>query len=237
MKKMVLLLLLIATLLYAKNTDLVNLSTKSIQAKLNIVNGSAAECVMDYFYTNSKWIKIKGEVGRNGIDGLYIKKQNGIVKDVLVAESKWNTSRLGRSGKNKLTKQMSQKWVLRTLERLKKFGTIDDFEVIKRFIQNNQYRARLFKLIPVGSDSIQIKLYKIKNKGFNAYDIFPERDLEAIVLKKPKNSFQKDIVKAYNHCRNEGLDKYLSGLMDRQKAILLDDNYLKANDVIKVMKN
>ena len=223
--------------LQSKNIPLSKLSSRTIQAKLNIVNGYAAECVMDYFYTNSKWTKIEGEVGRNGIDGLYIKKQNGIVRDVLVAESKWNTSQLGRSGKNKLTKQMSQKWVLKTVERLQKFGTIDDFETIKRFIQNNQYRARLFKLLPVGSDSIQIKLYKIKNKGFNTYDIFPERDLEAIVLAKPKNSFQKDIVKAYNHCRNEGLDKYLSGLTDRQKAILLDDNYLKANDVIKVMKH
>jgi len=158
MKKLILLLLITVSL---QSSAINKLSKKSIQAKLNIVNGYAAECVMDYFYTNSKWIKIEGEVGRNGIDGLYIKKQNGIVKDVLVVESKWNTSRLGRSGKNKLTKQMSQKWVLRTLKRLKNFGTVNNYEVIEKFVMNNQYRARLFKLLPVGSDSIQIKLYKI----------------------------------------------------------------------------
>jgi len=218
-----------------QSSSINNFSKKIIQAKLNIVNGYATECVMDYFYTSSGWHKIEGEVGRNGLDGLYIKKEKGIVRDVLVAESKWNTSRLGRSGKNKLTKQMSQKWVLRSLNRLKKFGTIEDYEVIKRFVEHNQYRARLFKLLPVGNDRIQIKLYKIKNKGFNTYDVFPEKDLKSIVLSTPKNSFEKNIIEAYNYCRRTGLDKYLSDLTDRQISILLEDNYIKANDIKKVI--
>lgn len=54
---------------------------------------------MHKFYTNSGWIKIEGEVGRNGIDGLYYQKKNGVIREVLVAESKWNKSRLGKSGK------------------------------------------------------------------------------------------------------------------------------------------
>ena len=234
MKKPILLLILITIFLYSDGLD--NLSKKQIQGKLNIVNGFSAECVMDYFYTNSQWKKIEGEVGRNGLDGLYIKKEKGIIRDVLVAESKWNTSKLGKSGKNKLTKQMSQKWVLRSLSRLKKFGTIKDYETIKRFIEHNQYRARLFKLLPIGNHSIQIKLYKIKNKGFNAYDIFPENDLKPIVLSAPKNSFEKNIVKAYDDCRKQGLDKYLSDLTDKQVFILLKDNYITANDVVKLLR-
>ena len=233
MKKSIIILLLTAIL---QSSSLNYFSKKTIQAKLNIVNGYATECVMDYFYSNSKWFKIEGEVGRNGLDGLYIKKEKGIVKDVLVAESKWNTSRLGKSGKNKLTKQMSQKWVLRSLERLKKFGTIQDYKTIKQFIEHNQYRARLFKLLPIGKDSIQIKLYKIKNKGINTYDVFPERDLKPIVLSAPRNSFEKNIVEAYNVCRKKGLNKYLSDLTDRQVSVLLRDNYIKADDVIKVLK-
>jgi len=229
-------IIFILSSLLLQSSSLNNLSKKQIQAKLNIVNGYATECVMDYFYTSSKWTKIKGEVGRNGIDGLYIKKKNGTIKDVLIAESKWNTSRLGKSGKNKLTKQMSKKWVLRTLARLKKFGTSKDYKVIKRFVEHNQYRARLFKLLPIDSDSIQIKLYKIKNKGFNAYDIFSERDLSPIVLLAPKNSFKKNIVDAYNQCRANGLNKYLSDLTDRQVSILLRDNYIKANDVLHIIK-
>lgn len=83
------------------------LSSSKVQGRLNIVNGYSAECVMHKFYTSSGWTKIEGEVGRNGIDGLYCKKKNGTIHEVLVAESKWNKSRLGKSGKNKLTKQMS----------------------------------------------------------------------------------------------------------------------------------
>lgn len=236
MKKLLLVILLITLSLYPKDTALSSLSKRSIQAKLNIVNGYATECVMDYFYKSSKWSKIEGEVGRNGIDGLYIKSKNSIIKDVLVAESKWNTSRLVKSSKNKLTKQMSQKWVLRTLDRLKKFGEIKDYATIRKFVEHNQYRARLFKLLPIGNDSIQIKLYKIKNKGLNAYDIFSERNLKPIVLSAPKNSFEENIVQSYNYCRREGLDKYLSDLTDRQVAILLEDNYIKANDVIELLR-
>jgi hypothetical protein len=233
MIKLILLLFLTA---YLQSSTINNLSKKSIQAKLNIVNGYAAECVMDYFYTNSKWTKIEGEIGRNGLDGLYIKKKKGIIHDVLVAESKWNTSKLGKSGKDKLTKQMSQKWVLRSLRKLKKFGSIKDYETIKRFVEYNQYRARLFKLLPIGNHSIQIKLYKIKNKGSNAYDIFPERDLNPIALSAPKNSFEKNILQAYNQCRSKGLNKYLEDLTDKQITTLLKDNYIKADDIIRLRK-
>lgn len=41
-----------------------------------------------------------------------------MIKDVLVAESTWNTSKLGKSGKNKVVKQMSKEWVLRTMNKL-----------------------------------------------------------------------------------------------------------------------
>ena len=85
------------------------MTANQIQARLNIVN----ECVMHKFYTDTGWTRIEGEVGRNGINGLYFKKKNDVIKEVLVAESKWNKSKLGWSGKNKLVHQMSQEWVLR----------------------------------------------------------------------------------------------------------------------------
>jgi hypothetical protein len=95
-----------------------NITPKQVQPKLNHVNGYSAECVMHHFYENTGWNRIEGEVGRNGIDGLYYKKKNGVIREVLVAESKWNKSRLGKSGKNKLIKQMSKAGVLLTLKRL-----------------------------------------------------------------------------------------------------------------------
>ena len=78
-----LIMLLIPLLLQSSSIN--NFSKKYIQAKLNIVNGYTTECVMNYFYTSSGWYKIEGEVGRNGLDGLYIKKEKGIVRDVLVS--------------------------------------------------------------------------------------------------------------------------------------------------------
>ncbi|MCB4764140.1 MAG: hypothetical protein LGB78_09650 [Sulfurovum sp.] len=92
---------------------------------------------MYQFYTQSGWVQVEGEIGRNGIDGLYYKKKNGVIKDVLVAESKWNTSRLGRSGKNKAVKQMSKEWVLRTMNKLihKMPSTI--YFTLKSFIEHD----------------------------------------------------------------------------------------------------
>ena len=155
MKKIILVLMLVMVFVFADSVNAI--SDSKIQARLNIVNGNATECVMHKFYTNSGWIQIEGEVGRNGIDGLYYKTKNGQIKEVLVAESKWNTSRLGRSGKNKLVKQMSQEWVLRTMNELEWHKPLPEYNTIKTFITHDQYRARLFKMVPVGTDSIRIE--------------------------------------------------------------------------------
>ncbi len=158
--------LVIATLI-ALNT----VSAKNIQPYLNIINGASTECVMHHFYINGgEWTQIEGEIGRNGIDGLYYKKKNNTVKEVLVAESKWNTSRLGFSGKNKAVKQMSQEWVLRTMDKLVGKTDMQTYRTLRELISHDQYRARLFRLKPIGEGSIQITIYKIKNKGLKAFD-------------------------------------------------------------------
>ena len=102
------------------------MSDNKIQGRLNIVNGYSTECVMHKFYTDTGWTQIEGEIGRNGIDGLYFKKKNGVIREVLVAESKWNTSNLGWSGKNKLMLQMSQQWVLNALEKLQRYQSLPE---------------------------------------------------------------------------------------------------------------
>jgi len=207
-----------------------------IQGRLNIVNGASAECVMHQFYTQSGWVQVKGEIGRSGIDGLYYKKKNGVIKDVLVAESKWNTSRLGRSGKNKAVKQMSQEWVLRTMNKLIKKMPSKTYTTLKRFIENNQYRARLFRLKPKFHNTIQISIYKIKNKGLKAFDEIKDRQLPPISIISPRNSFEQRMVKAYNNCRKKKLNKYLPVLTDTEVAYLLKDNYIQKKDIKKLFK-
>jgi len=206
-----------------------------IQGRLNIVNGASAECVMHQFYTQSGWIQVEGEIGRNGIDGLYYKKKNGVIKDLLVAESKWNTSRLGRSGKNKAVKQMSQEWVLRTMNKLIRKMPSKIYTTLKRFIENNQYRARLFRLKPKSNNTIQISIYKIKNKGLKAFDEIKDRQLPPISISSPRNSFEQRMVKAYNDCRKKKLNKYLPVLTDAQITYLLKDNYIQKKDVKRLL--
>jgi len=223
-------LFIISTVLlfaYGRPTD------TQIQGRLNIVNGYAAECVMHWFYTSSGWIQIEGEVGRNGIDGLYFKKRHGTITEVLVAESKWNKSRLGKSGKNKLVKQMSKEWVLRTLLRLQKFQPLPEYEIIKKLVLNDQYRARLFRMFPRGEDRIQIQIYRIKNKGDKHFDLKIDTKILAITMGKPKNGFERGVLNAYNQCRTKALHKYFPTLKTDQIEILLKDNYLKKDDLLR----
>jgi len=211
-------------------------SDSKIQGRINIVNGASAECVMHQFYTYSGWVQVEGEIGRNGIDGLYYKKKNGVIKDVLVAESKWNTSRLGKSGKNKTIMQMSQQWVLRTMNKLIKKMPSQTYTTLKHFIQNNQYRARLFRLKPKGKHSIQISIYRIKNKGLNAFDEIKDTQLSPININAPRNDFEKRMITAYNDCRKTKLNKYLKVLSKNEVSVLLKDNYIQKKDVKRLLR-
>jgi hypothetical protein len=233
LKKLLLLAVVFMTLLFPSASHI--LKDSKIQGRLNIVNGYSSECMMHEFYTSTGWKQIEGEIGRNGIDGLYYKIKNGQIREVLVAESKWNTSRLGRSGKNRLIKQMSQKWILRTMDKLQRHKPLPEYNTIKRLIENDQYRARLFKVIPKGSDSIQIDIYTLKNKGQHEFDAFVERKLDPINLKSPKNSFEKKMVKAYNSCRATALYKYFPMLKVDDVNVLLEGNYLRKRDVREVL--
>ena len=224
----------LTTIISANNV--VTITSNQIQARLNIVNGYSSECVMHKFYTDTGWTRIEGEVGRNGIDGLYFKRKNGVIREVLVAESKWNKSRLGWSGKNKLVHQMSQEWVLRTLNRLQQYKPLPEYKSIKWLVSHNQYRARLFKMFPVGNDKIQIYIYKIKNKGAKSFDTFMESELKPITITAPTNNFEREILTSYNTCRTEALHKYFLMLNNLDIKHLLQDNYLQKKDIAEIIK-
>jgi len=224
---------LFLSLLFSSNQT--TLTDYQIQGRLNIVNGYSAECVMHKFYTYTGWIKIEGEIGRTGIDGLYFKKKKGVIKEVLIAESKWNKSRLGWSGKNKLVHQMSQHWVLRTLDRLQQYKPLPEYQIIKKLVQNNQYRARLFKIFPVDHNKLQIHIYKIKNKGMNSFDTFIESTLHPITIGAPRNKFERSILESYDRCRGEALKRYFPMLREENIKSLMHDNYLQKKDLKKLL--
>ncbi len=231
MKKIFIAILLAASLSFAKG-----LPPSVVQSHLNIINGASAECVMHQFYTSSGWTQIEGEIGRNGIDGLYCKKKNNTIREVLVAESKWNTSRLGLSGKNKTVKQMSKEWVLRTMDKLVKKMDTQTYRTLRKFISHDQYRARLFRLKPVGDSRIQITIYKIKNKGLKAFDKIRDTQLRPIDINAPGSSFEKGIVKAYNDCRRMYLYQYVDALNDGQIDVLLKGSCIQKADIENILR-
>ncbi len=153
-----------------------------------------------FFLYKNNWQKIEGENGSHGIDGLYIKISQNNITDVLVAESKWNTSRLGSTKKGTI-KQMSKSWILDKLKEAKPHNPkIKNFDQISTLVKHNTYRARLFKLKPLDADKLKIILYRIKNRS----DIDIEKvDRSEIILdiKHPKSFFHKEMIESYLGCK------------------------------------
>ena len=132
---------------------------------------------------------------------------------------------------------MSKEWVLRTMDKLIKKMNTQTYIMLKRFIENNPYRARLFKLKPKRNYTIQISIYKIKNKGLKAFDKIVDTQLKPIDINNPSNSFEVGIVRAYNDCRKKYLHKYLEILRDKEINDLLKDNYIQAKDIKKLLQH
>lgn len=228
MKKIIITTLLLLTSLTAKDTFPTD---NQIQGRLNIVNGASAECVMHQFYKKSGWTQIKGEIGRNGIDGLYYKKKSGVIREVLVSESKWNKSKLGKSGKNKLTKQMSKDWIIGTLDKLLIKYSSNQYKQLKQLVNGNQYRGSLFRLIPLRNNKLRIIISKIKNKGSNSFVEIENKQLSPIDINNPTNNFEKSVVNSFNTCRTQYLNKYFPFLTSSDIKKLLRDNYLQKRDI------
>lgn len=113
----------------------------------------------------------------------------------------------------------------------------ETYQTLRKFISHNQYRARLFKLKPVGKSGIQITIYKIKNKGLKAFDEIRDIQLSPIDINAPGSRFEIGIVKAYNDCRRKYLHQYLGTLTGKQIQHLMKDNYIQKKDVLKLLKH
>lgn len=89
---------------------------------LNFFKGSLGENLMDDLFTSSLlqrtggWGKVTpANVGRNGIDGIYIKlDEQGLPRQLLISDAKMNSARLGTTVDGK---QMSESWIRPRLQR------------------------------------------------------------------------------------------------------------------------
>jgi hypothetical protein len=178
------------------------------EANLLKAAGNVSEYVMNKYFTKNGWTKIEGEIGLNGIDGLFVKlDKNGNIKDVLFVESKYNMSKLGTT---KAGKQMSKEWLINNLKKLKNHpNNINNkhiYENLITLVKNDNYRSRLWQF-EAKSDKIKISIKKITSsddkvkvnelRGGEKYKINYQNNQE-ILLNNPENEFQEEIINWIN---------------------------------------
>ena len=88
----------------------------------NSFKGSFGESIAEksyidtYLSKDGHWQSITPRSGPQGLDHLFIKIRNGVIKDVMVGESKYNTSALNKKTKDGI--QMGEEWIGKRLKRL-----------------------------------------------------------------------------------------------------------------------
>lgn len=168
--------------------------------------GAISEQVMKAYFENSGWIRIEGEIGRTGIDGLFVKrKADGVIREVLLVESKYNTSTLSPTNHGQ---QMSRDWALRKLEELRlKHPNNSDYEQSERFIERGFYRARLWTM-RFNNGEIEIDLQRVHSKGADISLLDDPGNRIAppppvIHVSHPVNDLERTLVRAYNNALDE----------------------------------
>lgn len=166
--------------------------------------GALTENMMVRYFEHSGWTRIDGQIGRTGFDGLFVKYEDGVIKDVLIAESKCNTSTLQSTN---FGVQMSEEWIRRKMVELKaRFPNEDIYMKIDPFIEAGAYRTVLWN-IRIEEDALKIDISKVKSKG-GAVEIAGAKgsDIESlshpftnsIKLKAPRNKFEEQVLGWYN---------------------------------------
>ena len=160
--------------------------------------GALTERLMHRYFESGGWTRVQGEVGRQGIDGLYVQIRRGVVKDVLIAESKYNTSVMKSTGSGT---QMSPDWIRRKVENLRaRFPDEKVYPDIQRFVDNGSYRALLWE-VRIDQEVLQVSLTKLIGKGGAVErSMDPSTDglrtvpVSRIHLDAPANDFEKRLL-------------------------------------------
>jgi hypothetical protein len=176
------------------------------------VFGEASEGLMRDYFEAGGWKVLPGEVGRNGIDGLFVKYDyKGTIIDTLFVESKYGSSQLGKNlvcGGN----QMSKSWLKCKVDALiRSAQSRGDTIQVKKYVQlkshivNDNYRGLLWKS-NVDNGKLHVDLQRVHSKGEDV-------DLKKLVggekfklqystntpidMNNPQNSFQRRILDDY----------------------------------------
>ena len=184
------------------HSEVVRRSPNLRYVRANQEVGALNERVMHRFFESSGWTRLPGEVGRQGIDGLYVKLDRGVVKDVLIAESKYNSSLLQSTNYGS---QMSTEWVARKIESLRtRFPNEALYADIQKFVDRGSYRAVLWKL-RFDESAMHVSLIKLKGKGREVemlvdspIDGVQALPVKRIALSAPANDYERQFLQWVN---------------------------------------
>lgn len=171
----------------------------------NKLVGNVNEALMHKSFIRAGWKKINGEIGVNGIDGLYVKKnKSGVITDVLIAESKYNKSGLNKTANGK---QMSKVWIKSHIEKLQaKYPDNKDYQSVKRFVDNDSYRSLVWNLkIDKGNMIFEVTKIHSKDGTIQKQKLLAGENINAtykknqiISLSNPTNPYQMAMVNEFN---------------------------------------
>ena len=186
----------------AKNSDLhaaVLARAPALGAtQANHAVGAVNEGLMLRFYENSGWKAVDGQVGRTGFDGLLVKVDDaGTVRDLLIVESKYNTSTLKTTNHGT---QMSDEWVRKKIQDLRSQSPdADIYRQIESLVKSGAYRARLWNMtVENGKASIELKSVHSKDGTLSLRGVEDaERPPLVIDIRAPKNDFDRRFASWY----------------------------------------
>ncbi len=169
--------------------------------QVNLVVGAISEQLMIRHFESSGWRTVEGQIGRGGIDGLFVKhNRDGVVREVLVAESKYRTSTLQPTNHGQ---QMSRDWVARKLQQLRERQPEDaTYRQVEELVNRGFYRGRLWTL-SVDNGEIRIDLQRVRTASDKVDELIEDPGTRVLVppgvisISAPKDSFEKTIVTAY----------------------------------------
>jgi hypothetical protein len=162
--------------------------------------GEINERVMRRFFEESGWQRIEGQVGRSGVDGLFVKVNDaGEVRGVLVVEAKYNTGALASTNHGM---QMSRDWLTEKLRVLRQSHPEDAiYRQVEERIDRGYYRARMWHL-RVDSGQIHINQLKVRSTDdkvelLDEVSVQTPRPPSRISIARPEGDRERAIVAAY----------------------------------------
>jgi hypothetical protein len=169
--------------------------------QVNQAVGDISEQVMVRHFESTGWTQITGQVGRSGIDGLFVKRNaEGAVREVLAVESKYNTSALQPTNHGQ---QMSREWLEKKLSNLRERQPDEaTYRRVEALVGAGYYRARLWTM-RVEKGEIQIELQRVRSASDKVDELLEDPGTRVSVppsvirIATPTNSFERTIVDAY----------------------------------------